>query len=153
MRIRCLSRSRFLPVNYFAFSQLWFPTVQDVLHADWQDVWHSPQPPFFSVFCKDFVFNVLICFMTCGLLYYFILSAQIYFSANFRGYCITELAKIKVFISYFSMFQTPDRQYDTKDWRPAVQRNGVIPEKGVVRHFDENFLFYRNILTKCTRIT
>ena len=47
---------------YFC-SQLWFPTVQDVLHADWQDVWHSPQPPFFTVFCKFFVFNVLICFI------------------------------------------------------------------------------------------
>ncbi len=32
--------------NYFC-SQLWLPTVQLVLHADWQDVWHSPQPPFF----------------------------------------------------------------------------------------------------------
>jgi len=38
------SAAAYLP----AFSQLWFPTVQDVLHADWQDVWHSPQPPFFA---------------------------------------------------------------------------------------------------------
>jgi hypothetical protein len=27
------------------FAQAWFPTVQDVLQADWQDAWHSPQPP------------------------------------------------------------------------------------------------------------
>jgi hypothetical protein len=27
------------------FSQTWLPTVHDVLHADWQDVWHLPQPP------------------------------------------------------------------------------------------------------------
>jgi hypothetical protein len=27
------------------FSQGWFATPQDVLHADWQEVWHSPQPP------------------------------------------------------------------------------------------------------------
>ena len=33
--------------HYLRFSQDWFPTVQEVLHADWQDVWHSPQPPFF----------------------------------------------------------------------------------------------------------
>jgi hypothetical protein len=26
------------------FSHRWFATVQDVLQADWQDVWHSPQP-------------------------------------------------------------------------------------------------------------
>ena len=47
--------------NYF--SQAWFPTVQDVLHADWHEVWHSPHPPFFALFGKFFVFNVLICFM------------------------------------------------------------------------------------------
>ena len=50
-------------IPYLLFSQVWFPTVQDVLQADWQDVWHSPQPPFFRVFCKDFVFRVLICFI------------------------------------------------------------------------------------------
>jgi hypothetical protein len=27
-----------------AFSQAWLPTVQEVLHALWQLVWHSPQP-------------------------------------------------------------------------------------------------------------
>jgi hypothetical protein len=25
-------------------SHCWFATVQDVLQADWQEVWHSPQP-------------------------------------------------------------------------------------------------------------
>jgi len=48
--------------NYL-FSQDWFATVQDVLHADWQDVWHSPQPPVASVFCKDAAFNVLTSFI------------------------------------------------------------------------------------------
>jgi len=27
------------------FSQSWLATVQEVLQADWQEVWHSPQPP------------------------------------------------------------------------------------------------------------
>ena len=31
--------------NYLLLSQVWLPTVQDVLQADWQDVWHSPHPP------------------------------------------------------------------------------------------------------------
>ena len=35
--------------SYLLFSQVWFPTVQLVLHADWQDVWHSPHPPFFML--------------------------------------------------------------------------------------------------------
>lgn len=47
--------------NYF--SQAWFPTVQEVLQADWQDVWHSPQPPFLALFGKFFVFKVLTCFI------------------------------------------------------------------------------------------
>ena len=48
---------------YFAFSQLWLPTVQEVLQADWQDVWHSPQPPFFMDSFKFLVVKVLMCFM------------------------------------------------------------------------------------------
>jgi hypothetical protein len=28
------------------FSQAWFAIPQLVLHALWQEVWHSPQPPF-----------------------------------------------------------------------------------------------------------
>jgi hypothetical protein len=28
----------------FVLSHCWFATVQEVLQADWQDVWHSPQP-------------------------------------------------------------------------------------------------------------
>ena len=35
----------FCDLNYFLFSHFWFATVQDVLQADWQEVWHSPQPP------------------------------------------------------------------------------------------------------------
>ena len=48
---------------YLQFSQVWFPTVQDVLHADWQDVWHSPQPPFFMLFFKVLELKVFTCFM------------------------------------------------------------------------------------------
>lgn len=49
--------------SYLAFSQLWLPTVQEVLQADWQEVWHSPQPPFFIDSFKSLVDNVLICFI------------------------------------------------------------------------------------------
>jgi len=31
--------------TYFLFSQDWLATPQLVLQADWQEVWHSPQPP------------------------------------------------------------------------------------------------------------
>ena len=48
---------------YLQFSQVWFPTVQDVLQADWQDVWHSLHPPFFIVSFKLLPVNVLICFI------------------------------------------------------------------------------------------
>ena len=50
-------------MNYLLFSQLWFPTVQDVLQADWQDVWHSPHPPLTIEFFKERVFKDLICFI------------------------------------------------------------------------------------------
>ena len=46
-----------------AFSQGWFATPQEVLHADWQEVWHSPQPPFLIVLCNFLVFKVFTCFI------------------------------------------------------------------------------------------
>jgi hypothetical protein len=37
---------------FLIFSHFWFATVQEVLQADWQDVWHSPQPPFAALSFK-----------------------------------------------------------------------------------------------------
>ena len=42
-------KAAFYP-NYLLLSQLWLITPQEVLQADWQEVWHSPQPPVFTVF-------------------------------------------------------------------------------------------------------
>ena len=50
--------------EYYLFSQLWLPTVQDVLHADWHEVWHSPQPPLTTVLFKVLLVKVLILFMS-----------------------------------------------------------------------------------------
>jgi hypothetical protein len=47
----------------FVFSHSWFATVQDVLQADWQEAWHSPQPlP--AVALRLGLAIVFICFMT-----------------------------------------------------------------------------------------
>ena len=61
--LRPLSRVFHIIQNYFFCSQVWFPTVQEVLHADWQDVWHSPHPLFFKLLFIICVFNVFTCFM------------------------------------------------------------------------------------------
>jgi hypothetical protein len=37
-------------------------TVQDVLQADWQEVWHSPQPPVIAVLDNGASFTVCMCF-------------------------------------------------------------------------------------------
>ena len=47
--------------NYF--SHFWLATVQDVLQADWQDAWHSPQPPLDALSFKFALFKVFICFI------------------------------------------------------------------------------------------
>jgi hypothetical protein len=47
------------------FSHFWLATPQDVLQADWQDVWHSPQPPVFALFSRSRVAMVLILFIGC----------------------------------------------------------------------------------------
>ena len=44
------------------FWQTWLPTVQEVLQADWQEVWHSPQPPVCTVCCREAVLTVIMCF-------------------------------------------------------------------------------------------
>jgi len=56
-------------IYYFAlaFSQAWLATPQLVLQADWQEVWHSPQPPFFALLHKSRVSKVLMCFISINL--------------------------------------------------------------------------------------
>lgn len=53
---------------YFACSHFWFATVQEVLHADWQEVWHSPQPPCAAVCFRVAEVRVDTCFMDFSLL-------------------------------------------------------------------------------------
>jgi len=54
----------FWKTSYFAlFSHCWFAIPQLVLQADWQEVWHSPQPPFFALSHRFLVSSVLIAFM------------------------------------------------------------------------------------------
>lgn len=80
----CLSIRPFvyhLLIFSYLCSQLWFPTVQEVLQADWHDVWHSPHPPFLTVFCNLFVFNVFTCFILRNLLSSYICQKYIIFSA------------------------------------------------------------------------
>jgi hypothetical protein len=43
---------------YYFLSQGWLATPQEVLQADWQDVWHSPHPP--SAFLRLLVVSVFI---------------------------------------------------------------------------------------------
>ena len=48
-------------VDYFcSFSHCWLAMPQLVLQADWQEVWHSPQPPFFALSQRFLVSRVLI---------------------------------------------------------------------------------------------
>jgi hypothetical protein len=58
-----------LPAAYLrlVFSHSWFATVQEVLQADWQEVWHSPQPLPAVVFSAGFAI-VLMCFIAVFLI-------------------------------------------------------------------------------------
>jgi hypothetical protein len=47
--------------NYLsAFSHFWLAIPQLVLQADWQEVWHSPQPPFLALSHRFRVSRVMI---------------------------------------------------------------------------------------------
>jgi len=52
------------------FLHAWFPRVHEVLHADWQEVWHSRQPPLDAVALR---FPAAIVF-TCTVFFSFMLS-------------------------------------------------------------------------------
>ena len=45
------------------FSQAWLATPQEVLQADWQEVWHSPHPPFLTEARRSRVLIVRILFI------------------------------------------------------------------------------------------
>ena len=47
----------------FLLSHCWLAMPQLVLQADWQEVWHSPHPPFFALAQRFFVSIVLMCFI------------------------------------------------------------------------------------------
>ena len=57
------SHSRNRVCDYLLCSHFWFATVQEVLQADWQEVWHSPQPPCIAVCFRVAEVKVLMCFM------------------------------------------------------------------------------------------
>jgi len=59
------------------FSHFWLATPQEVLQADWQEVWHSPQPPFLTVSVIFLVSIVLILLILKLLLKYNYLHLQI----------------------------------------------------------------------------
>ncbi len=48
---------------FIAFSQRWLATPQEVLQADWQDVWQAPHPPCFAVSISLRVLSVTILFI------------------------------------------------------------------------------------------
>ena len=54
-----------IAIDYLLFSHFWFATPQLVLQADWQEVWHSPQPPFLALSHRLRVSRVLILSITC----------------------------------------------------------------------------------------
>ena len=47
-------------IRIYFFSHCWLATPQEVLQADWQEVWHSPQPPVTVLLTRSLVSMVLI---------------------------------------------------------------------------------------------
>jgi hypothetical protein len=50
------------------FSQRWLAIVHDVLHADWQDAWHSPQALFPACLRSTALTATLMCFILASTL-------------------------------------------------------------------------------------
>jgi hypothetical protein len=74
------------------FSHFWLATPQLVLQADWQEVWHSPQPPFLALSHRLRVSRVLILSMIhisilCDLVYLRLCFTQPNYRKNFITGC------------------------------------------------------------------
>jgi hypothetical protein len=67
-------------------SQTWLPTVQEVLHADWQDAGHSPQPPVRSVLLIIALLTVLTCFFILNPPWITVILYFTLFSPNMQGF-------------------------------------------------------------------
>ena len=70
-------QAAFLESNYllsFLDSHCWLAMPQLVLQADWQEVWHSPHPPFFALSQRFLVSIVLICSMIKSSKTYYLLK-------------------------------------------------------------------------------
>ena len=83
-------------------------TVQDVLHADWHDVWHSPHPPCFIVSFNTRLLIVLICFTTIPPSYIQIISYYIMYKSYFQSFilkiCSDNYSSFKSLFAIFMYF-------------------------------------------------
>jgi len=82
--------------------------VQDVLHADWHDVWHSPHPPCFIVSFNTRLLIVLICFTTIPPSYIQIISYYIMYKSYFQSFilkiCSDNYSSFKSLFAIFMYF-------------------------------------------------
>ena len=100
-------------------SQLWFPTVQDVLHADWQDVWHSPQPPFFMLFFSVLALSVFTCFISMSsfiFLVYKVLQIISYVARLCKHFNLPCFSQIPAFLELFTGRHFWNRKCRKKTW-------------------------------------
>ena len=79
-----LSGDYLLSFAVLLFSQRWLAMPQLVLQADWQEVWHSPQPPLAALSQRLRVFRVTICFIMESSLWF---STIIYHRSGHKSSC------------------------------------------------------------------
>ena len=111
--------ARLYQLKSYLCSQLWFPTVQDVLHADWQDVWHSPQPPFFMLFFSVLALSVFTCFISMSsfiFLVYKVLQIISYVARLCKHFNLPCFSQIPAFLELFTGRHFWNRKCRKKTW-------------------------------------
>jgi len=129
------------------FSQAWLAMPQLVLQADWQEVWHSPQPPFFALSQRlrvliVLIFSMILSSVKIDLLYYIIYKRHCqprrkqisYFFRNisFRGLsefrCELNGLSVVAFCLYVAFVSLRDAARNRKPY-PEAARCGTVIEK------------------------
>ena len=107
---RC-DNSVFLCVNYLlpslsVFSHVWLAIPQLVLQADWQEVWHSPHPPFLALSQRLRVSNVTMCFIFSTLreCRFFCCVYRTTKVAKCQQFCFGALALLATFLHFFCKY-------------------------------------------------
>ena len=116
--------------------------MQEVLHADWQEVWHSPQPPFFMDSFRFLVVKVLICFISKKPPYIFLKLFVVYHKISICKRVFSKKVALlrKLLLTFRWHKDFPLNQFDFSSLIKHIEKESLIPD--IIVDTDTGIEFY-----------